>query len=110
MSSDPTPPDLGQFITFEHIWGVVVTLLVSFMGWRHTERRKEIDGMKAEIAANRRALDEHKLHAAETFATADDVARSLNEAEGRLREQIKQNHEHMMQRLDDIKDRLPRRN
>lgn len=97
-------------LTIDHIWQGILTLGALFLGWRHNEHRKEIDGMKAEIDANRASIEKHKLYAAETYATETAVVAELDRVEKRLAEQIKQNHEHVLERLDDIRDRLPRRN
>lgn len=95
----------------------MLTLFGIFFGWLHHQRNQEIDEMKAatkraqETAQDAlKSLAAHQLYAAETFATSAEVASAVDKAEERLGKTINQNHEHMLQRLDDIRDRLPRRN
>ena len=97
-------------LTFDHVWQAVLTIGALVLGWIHNNQRKELDDMKSQIVENHKTIEGHKLYAAETYATSKEVESSIEKSEARLREQIKQNHEHMLTRLDDIRDRLPRRN
>lgn len=104
-------------LDFDHIWQGALTLFGILFGWLHHQRNQEIDEMKQatkraqETAQDAlKSLAAHQLYAAETFATTSEVSGAIDKAEERLGSQIKQNHEHMLQRLDDIRDRLPRRN
>ncbi|MFN3465303.1 MAG: hypothetical protein ACK4X1_14635 [Terricaulis sp.] len=102
--------------TFEHVWQLVLTVAAVVLGWLHVLRREEVAEMKAAIAraenraqAAERALSEHKLFAAENFAKKPDVDRAIEKLEERISKQLADQGEAQLERLEEIRDRLPRR-
>lgn len=114
--------------TFEHAWQLLLTAAGAVLGWLHVARRDEIAEMKRQIAAAQDSADEakesavalafkagealskHQLYAAETFPRKDEVERAVEKVEKRLSEQLNAHAESTLERLAEIRDRLPRRN
>lgn len=102
---------------FEYLWQFALAAGGVLLGWLHVGRNKELDEMRVQIeGANKQAaeakaeLAAHKLYAAENFAKKSDVERIVDKAEQRLTEKLTQQHEAWLERLDDIRDRLPSKN
>lgn len=94
---------------FDYLFTAVLAFGGMVLGWLHVQRNSEAAEMKATIKAHQKALADHKLYAAETFARKGDVERALDKAEERLSEKIDGQGEAMLARLEEIRDRLPRR-
>jgi hypothetical protein len=117
---------LGGF-TFDHFWQGLLTFATAVFGLLEYNRRKELDAMRLAIAEAQgtaedakksvvelalkagQTLAEHKLYAAETFARKDEVERAVDKSEKRLADRMTENQEAQMARLEEIRDRLPRR-
>ena len=99
-----------------HIWGAIVSFILAVLGWREVDRRDKDGMMKKAIedAAKdadeaRRALEAHKLYAAETFARKGDVDRLISQMEARLKQQLAEQGAKQLDVLEEIRDRLPAR-
>ena len=102
-------------LTFEHLWGLVITLATILVGVlqargrdRHQDAMDAIEKAQAEAAAAKARADEahaslaaHKLHAAETFARRQELKEAIDKVDASL--------ERVMDKLDDITERLPPR-
>lgn len=104
------------FFTFDHFWQGLLSLGLALLGWHQLARRdgeagmkKSIDEAAADAEDARRALEQHKLFAAETYARKADVDRTIEAAEKRLREQIRDQGQRQLEVLEEIRDRLPAR-
>ena len=96
----------------DDIWKALLSGFMLVLGWLHVARRTETRDMKVATQSAHRAaaaaskdLADHKLYAAETFATRADVSAGMDKMEGRLAAQL----ERLQDSIEDVKARLPPR-
>lgn len=99
--------------TFDHFWAGLLSLASFVLGLLHLGHRREMQAMKDDLAEAKRlatdaatGLGKHQLYAAETYALKRDVERAVEQSEARLSKQL----EGLVERVEEIRDRLPRRN
>lgn len=90
----------------ELLWSAVLNVGLLILGWFHLLQREEVRTMKDEIAnAQKRAddvgkaLNAHQLHAAEKFATKQDVRE--------LGDKIDRRFDRLDDKMDELTERLP---
>lgn len=102
---------------FEYLWQIAMAVGGGLLGFLHMLQREEVKSMKDAITAaqddadaSQRALEAHKLYAAETYARKADVDKAVEGAERRIKEQLREHQAAQLTVLQEIRDRLPRRN
>ena len=108
---------------FDYLFEIALAIGVFVLGLLDRARRVELGEVKKaasdaedEADATRKALDAHRLYAAETFARREEMRDSVEAVESRLKEALGQTEKRLAEaqadiakRLDDIRDRLPSR-
>jgi uncharacterized coiled-coil DUF342 family protein len=106
---------LGQALL--GVWSLVLS-------WLHIAKRDEIADMKKAIekalkraddahvavADVSKALDSHRLFAAETFARRGELKEAINDVKLTLQDvaaRLTESHEKLVEKLDDLRERLP---